>query len=123
MITQLASVLSGGAITKYLMMGLIGVTLTTGGLWLYARGTVHSLETVIEQKKGEIVRLTTEVETAQLSASLQEQAARELTKRIEKERIEAEELRAQLEDIANAPDSDDGPVADVLRRAVDGLPN
>lgn len=125
--------LAGGALVKWLGGGTIAAVLALGGGWLWHDWQTGRLEVRLAEARGENVELQASLREWQSAAEqrknelervrLQAEAARASVDRLEARLADQEadydELRAQ---IRNAPPEDDGPVALVLRDALEGLP-
>ena len=114
--------LGNGVFTKALLGILSLVVLIFAGLWLYTRIEAANLRTELTEAKSEVTRLLSEVETFETLAKANETANNMLRERLVEERAEAKALFNTLKEIDDAPETDDAPVAPILKRFIDGLP-
>lgn len=123
----------GSVIMRWLGGGTLAALLAMGGGWLWhdwqtgrleerlaeARGESTDLRTSLSQWQAEAERRKQMLDQVREDARASEAARRELESRLEKKDAAYQELRQQ---IAAAPESDDGSVAPVLRKTLEDLP-
>ena len=123
----------GSVVMRWLGGGTLAALLALGGGWLWhdwqtgrleerlaeARGESTNLRTSLSQWQAEAERRKLALEQVRQDARESEAAMRELEARLKQTDAAYENLRKQ---ISAAPDSDDGPVAPVLRKTLKDLP-
>jgi septal ring factor EnvC (AmiA/AmiB activator) len=123
----------GSVVMRWLGGGTLAALLAMGSGWLWhdwqtgrleerlaeARGESTDLRTSLSQWQAEAERRMYALNQVRQDAREAEAAMRELEARLEKTDAAYEKLRKQ---ISATPDSDDGPVAPVLRKTLEDLP-
>lgn len=117
------SLLGNLSFSKYLIIGMGGLTAALGGMYLYGRVQIANLENSLQARDVKIQELVQEVAIQQRYMELQLDLQKILDRRITEERKNAVELQERLKEIEDAPESHDGPVADVIRDSIKRLPN
>lgn len=123
----------GGWLVKWLGGGTLVAILALGAGWLWHDWQTGRLETRLAEARGEVVQLRAsrdewreaaeqrldELERAREERQAARDAVAQLQVLLERQDERYSELREQ---IRNAPSHEDGPVAPVLRKALEGLP-
>lgn len=123
----------GSVVMRWLGGGTLAALLALGGGWLWHDWQTGRLEERLAEARGESVDLRTSVSQWQAEAERRKQALdqvredaraseaarRELESRLEKQDAAYDALRQK---ISAAPESEDGPVAPVLRKTLEDLP-
>lgn len=106
--------------SNYIMIGL-ALIIVGLGIWLaVARNEVADLTIELGTAKQEILNQKVEISNLNLSIALQKKAIEAVEARAVEKATEAADLAKQLAEIENAPETEDGPMADVLCRAITG---
>lgn len=123
----------GSVVMRWLGGGTLAALLAMGGGWLWhdwqtgrledrlaeARGESTDLRTSLSQWQAEAERRMQALNQVRQDAKASEAARRELEARLQQKDADYQELQEQ---ISAAPESDDGPVAPVLRKTLEDLP-
>ena len=123
----------GSVVMRWLGGGTLAALLAMGGGWLWhdwqtgrleerlaeARGESTDLRTSLSKWQAEAERRKQALDQVREDARASEAARRELESRLEQKDAAYQELRQK---ISAAPESDDGPVAPVLRKTLEDLP-
>lgn len=123
----------GGWLVKWLGGGTLVAILALGAGWLWHDWQTGRLETRLAEARGEVVQLRAsrdewrEAAERRLDELVQVRAEREAARQaaaaLEAQLVRRDEQYSNLrEQIRNAPSHEDGPVAPVLRNALEGLP-
>lgn len=123
----------GSVVMRWLGGGTLAALLALGGGWLWhdwqtgrleerlaeARGESTDLRTSLSQWQAEAERRKQALDQVRQDARASETARRELEARLEEQDAA---YNALLQQISATPESDDGPVAPVLRKTLKDLP-
>lgn len=120
-LTGLGSKVAGLFSGRYVLYLAIAVAVTTSGLYLYQRSEIAQIESALVLKEKQVAELSAELRTQEIIKNLTVQTNEILSQTITEERKRTEELSNILEEISNAPETDDGPIAPVLQRTLDRL--
>lgn len=93
---------------KLIAVGILAVVLAGG--WWY-----------VGELRSDRAELLEALRVERLVSGHRERALSIATERVKEQEAENAELQDRIEEIENAPDSEDGPVAPVLRRTLDRL--
>ena len=110
-------------LNKYLMIGAVIVMAGLAAMVGYYKYQFVVAEKNLVTLKVERVLLKGEIETQKRIIAKKELARKLTDTRLTAQLAEVEELNEKLEIIQNAPESDDGPVAPVLRSTLNSLRN
>ncbi|WP_328184649.1 hypothetical protein [Marinobacter sp. OP 3.4] len=122
-----------GVVMRWLGGGTLAALLAMGGGWLWHDWQTGRLEERLAEARGESTDLRSSLSHWQAEAERRKQALDQVRQDVRAAEAAMLELEARLEQkdaayeelwqrIQTAPESDDGPVAPVLRKTLEGLP-
>lgn len=125
--------MAGGLLVKWLGGGTVAALIALGAGWLWHDWQTGRLEARLAEARGETVELRASLNEWQAAAERRGAELVRARREAEAARAAVEQLEAELarqevaydslrEQIRSAPPEDDGPVAPVLRDALEGLP-
>jgi predicted nucleic acid-binding Zn-ribbon protein len=111
--------LFGGKLGKFLLIG--GAVVAIGGYIAWQQWTIESLEADKTQLQRDKASLEANLQATEAALADEREKVRKLAKARDRAAQRAAEFRQLQREVDNAPDSDDGPVAPVLRSTLERL--